>query len=69
MTETMIRDRAARLQIELDSLCDEAGGMGFSIEVGRRTGDGRARFATYDIVLHKTPKLERAIPANGAVRV
>jgi hypothetical protein len=54
MTETMIRERAARLQIELDSLCDEAGRMGFSIEM-LQAADGRHRFAMYKVGLSKDP--------------
>lgn len=53
MTETMMRDRAARLQIEIEALCDQASRLGFSIEIGRKTGDGRARFASYDLSLKR----------------
>jgi hypothetical protein len=59
MTETMMRDRAARLQIDLDALCDEAGRMGFSIEVGRKAGDGRARHAMYEVALARRPDVNR----------
>jgi hypothetical protein len=67
MTETMMRDRAARLQIDLDALCDEAGRLGFSIEVRRRAGDGRARFALYDVSLSKSER-EPAILSTGSAR-
>jgi hypothetical protein len=68
MTETMMRDRAARLQIDLDALCDEASRLGFSIEIGRRAGDGRARFATYDVALTRRPERETVTVSSRAGR-
>ncbi len=53
MTETMIRERAARLQIEMDSLCDEAGRLGFCIDVARKASEGRHRSATYSVTLSR----------------
>jgi hypothetical protein len=68
MTETMMRDRAARLQIELDALCDEASRLGFSIEIGRKAGDGRARFTTYDVALSRRPERDTVTVSARAAR-
>jgi hypothetical protein len=68
MTETMMRDRAARLQIDLDALCDEASRLGFSIEVGRRAGDGRARFTTYDVNVSRRAEREPVTVSSRAAR-
>jgi hypothetical protein len=68
MTETMMRDRAARLQIDLDALCDEASRLGFSIEVGRRAGDARARFATYDVSVSRRAERETVTVSSRAGR-